>query len=215
VRRQDPLRGRDLIAYIDGFNLYHGIHEASGRALLWLDLVELVRRLRPRSRLVRVKYFTAAVMDDPDALSRQEHYVKALTAQHPELVSVHWGRYQRKDARCRRCGLITPRYEEKETDVSIAVSLLADAWSGALQDALLVTADSDLAPAVQLIRERAPDAFVAAAFPPRRSSAHLKSLMPSSMPIYLSRITASQLPDQVVDRAAGRVYERPDKWRRG
>jgi hypothetical protein len=27
-----------VIAYVDGFNLYHGLHQASGRRYLWLDL---------------------------------------------------------------------------------------------------------------------------------------------------------------------------------
>jgi hypothetical protein len=61
-----------LIVYIDGFNLYHGLKERSGRRLLWLDLAKLARLLRPRSSIVRVNYFTAPVLDDPLAASRQD-----------------------------------------------------------------------------------------------------------------------------------------------
>ncbi len=45
-----------LIVYIDGFNLYHGLHDAAGNRLLWLDIVKLATTLRPRSALVQVKY---------------------------------------------------------------------------------------------------------------------------------------------------------------
>ena len=56
-----------LIVYVDGFNLYHGLHDDSGHSLLWLDLVKLAQRLRPHQQLIGVKYFTASVLNDPAA----------------------------------------------------------------------------------------------------------------------------------------------------
>lgn len=35
--------------YVDGFNLYHGLKDQFGRRMLWLDLVELSRSLRPEA----------------------------------------------------------------------------------------------------------------------------------------------------------------------
>lgn len=32
-----------VVAYVDGFNLYHGLHALSGRRDLWLDVVGLLR----------------------------------------------------------------------------------------------------------------------------------------------------------------------------
>lgn len=205
-------RRRDLVVYVDGFNLYHGLHDASGRSRLWLDLVALARSLRPRSNLVQVKYFTAPVLNEPDAASRQDTYVKALLAQNPGLVTVVNGRYQSRDVRCRSCGHARPVHEEKETDVNIAVHLVADALSHVCQDALLVSADSDLAPAVEMVRRTSPGTFVAAAFPPNRSSAHLRSLMPRSMKIGLSKINQAQLPVEVTDPVTGMAHRRPEKW---
>ena len=210
-----PLVGRDLIVYVDGFNLYHGLHELSGTGLLWLDLVALARSLRPRSHLVQVKYFTAPVLDDAGARSRQADYLKALAAHSGDLLTVTRGRYQRKEISCRRCGHVRPHYEEKETDVSIAVSLVADALSHACQDALLVSADSDLVPAVTAVQERSPGTFVAAAFPPGRYSAHLKRLLPSSFTIGIDKLRRAQLPDRVIDAHTGIALQRPDKWQRG
>lgn len=208
-----PNHGRDLLVYVDGFNLYNGLHEKFGRAKLWLDLVTLARSLRPQSHLAHVKYFTAPVMNDPQALSRQETYQKALLARWPDLVTIVPGRYQAKSQVCRGCGHAYTRYEEKETDVNIAVALVSDALSNACSDAILISADSDLVPAVKELQHRRPTMYVAAAFPPKRFSADLKTLMPSSFHIGGSKINQAQLPEQVVDAATGIVYSRPSKWR--
>jgi hypothetical protein len=69
-----------VIAYVDGFNLYHGLHQAYGRRYLWLDLEHLVQRVRPHDQILAVRYFTAEVRDDPDGLARQRAYLAALKA---------------------------------------------------------------------------------------------------------------------------------------
>ena len=207
-----PNRGRDLTVYVDGFNLYHGLHDTFGRRRLWLDLVALTRALRPTSHLVQVRYFTAPVLDEPGALSRQVTYQKALVAQNPGMVSIVSGRYQPKPMTCRHCGHGYVHYEEKETDVSIAVALVADMLTHTCTDALIISADSDLAPAVRTVQMYAPGANLVAAFPPARFSAHLKQLMPGSFAIGRSKINQSQLPEGVLDAKAGILYSRPAKW---
>lgn len=201
-----------LIVYVDGFNMYHGLKERSGRRLLWLDLVELSRLLRPRSSLVRVRYFTAPVLDDPAAASRQACYQSALLARNPGLIEITQGRYQKKSRSCRSCGATWTQYEEKETDVNIATALVADTATRATDSALILSADSDLAPAVRTCRSLNATMFVAAAFPPTRYSAELSKLMPASFSIGMSKLTRAQLPRTVVDPASGRAYSRPAKW---
>lgn len=207
-----PNPGRELIVYIDGFNLYHGLHEAHGRSKLWLDVVALARSLRPTSNLVQVKYFTAPVMGQPDALSRQETYQKALMAKNRGMLSIISGRHQGRQIQCRKCGSAYTHYEEKETDVSIAVALVADTLTHACTDAVIISADSDLAPAIRTVQSKTPSAYVIAAFPPCRFSADLRKLMPQSLHIGASKINQAQLPDQVVDASTGIIYSRPKKW---
>lgn len=199
-----------LAVYVDGFNLYWGMHAASRRRHLWLDLVELARSLRPRSRLVSVKYFTTAVVGDPGAQSRQAHYNNALLARHPGLVKIFYGRYQNKHIQCHRCGAAWDQREEKETDVSIAVQLVADAAQQKMSSALVLSADSDLTPAVRVARAVNPGLFVAAVFPPKRFSNELKQLMPGSFHLGLSKLSSSQLPDTF--EYQGVRYDRPAKW---
>lgn len=198
--------------YVDGFNLYHGVHDWSGRRLLWLDLVKLAQSLRPTYKLTSLHYFTAPVLNDPGAASRQGVYQEALRAHNPGLVRITQGRYQAKTYTCRNCGNKHRTYEEKETDVSIAANLVADAARRFFDAALIISADSDLIPAIKAARSLHPQLFIVAAFPPKRNSDEVKRLLPSSFHIGRAKIRDAQLPD-IVTAADGRTYQRPAKWR--
>lgn len=199
-----------LIVYIDGFNLYHGLHQQARCRLLWLDVVKLAQSLRPRSSVEVVRYFTANVLGQPEAQGRQQTYLNALEALHGDRIRIVHGRYQEKPQRCRACGAKWRAWEEKETDVSIAVSLVADAARDAMDAALLISADSDLAPAVRAAKGLRPELFVAAAFPPPRFSAELKALMPGSFQINPPKVRKALLPEVVSDGT--NTFRRPDKW---
>ncbi|WP_324738451.1 NYN domain-containing protein [Mycobacterium sp. 5-140-3-2] len=201
-----------LAVYVDGFNLYHGLHEASGCKHLWLDVVALAQSLRPQSTLIKVMYFTAPVLNDPRGLARQQRYLAALTAQNPGVLEVVQGRYQQKNKKCLKCGNTWRAYEEKETDVNIAINLVADAANKLTDAALIISADSDLAPGVRLARQLNPNPFVAAAFPPKRVCNELKTLMPRSFHVGMGKIRNSQLPPIVVDAATSKQFTRPTKW---
>jgi uncharacterized LabA/DUF88 family protein len=201
-----------VIAYVDGFNLYHGLHDKYRRRYLWLDLERLVQRLRPRDQLIAVRYFTAMVRDDPPALARQRTYLDALSA-HSGLVQVVLGRYQSKTISCRQCGSSWTSYEEKETDVNIAVSIVADAAAGASELALIVSADSDLCPAIRTARSLNPRRGIIAVFPPRRSSFEIRSLIPGAFTVAAVDLRNSLLPDTLGDPATSQIYKRPSKWR--
>lgn len=198
------------MVYVDGFNLYHGLHSKHGRKYLWLDLVQLATSLRPQQQLVQVKYFTAPVLNDPGAQSRQAHYLNALRAKHPHQISIILGRYQAKTKTCFNCGHAYTHYEEKETDVNMATSLVVDAANKAFDTALLVTADSDMAPAVRAAQSIHPNGFIAAAFPPCRHSYELNNLMPSSFSIFEKKLKKSQLEEAfTIDNVP---FRRPEKW---
>src|SRR5258708_29545161 len=47
-----------VIAYIDGFNLYHGLHDRYQRRYLWPDLERLGPRIPPPDPVAAVPYFT-------------------------------------------------------------------------------------------------------------------------------------------------------------
>lgn len=200
-----------LIVYVDGFNLYHGLHAASGRELLWLDLVKLAANLRPESAVVQVKYFTAMVLGDPDAQSRQDRYLSAMKACHPGSFTAIMGKHMKKKRWCRECEATWTSYEEKQTDVNIAVHLVADVAAKRADTYMIVTGDTDVIPAVKMARSLDSTANIIAQFPPRRESNALKRMMPSSRQITIVNITEAQLPD-VARSAQGKTFRRPEKW---
>jgi uncharacterized LabA/DUF88 family protein len=206
----------DVIAYIDGFNLYHGLRDRYGRRYLWLDLVELVGRLRPRDSVLAVRYFTAVVRNDPPAQARQQAYLDALQTHCGGLLQIVYGRFQDKQQTCRGCGAIWTSYEEKETDVNIAVSLVADAAASSADLALLISADSDLCPAIRTARivaaGRQARFGIIAAFPPRRYSHEVKKLIPGAFTLSHQDIRNSLLPGTVIEATSGRKFSRPREW---
>jgi hypothetical protein len=201
-----------VIAYVDGFNLYYGLRDKYRRKYLWLDLERLVQRLRPNDQIVAVRYFTALVRDEPAKLARQRAYLDALSA-HSGAVEITLGRYQTKTLSCRQCGNAWTSYEEKETDVNIAVSIVADTAAAASDIALIISADSDLCPAIRTARSLNPRRGMIAAFPPRRSSFEIRELIRGTFTIAAVVLRNSLLPDTISDPDTGRTYQRPGKWR--
>lgn len=97
------------------------------------------------------------VISDREAASRQQIYLDALRAQSGSSLDLAMGRYQQKQMTCRRCGIGWTSYEEKETDVNIAVALVTDAALGEHDLSLILSADSDLCPAIRAVRDVSPE----------------------------------------------------------
>lgn len=202
---------RRVVAYIDGFNLYHGIRDAYGRRFLWLDLQRLCSSLLlDDQELTATRYFTAPVRQDKAALRRQQKFWNALAASCPTL-SIELGRFQQKSVACRSCHASWHSYEEKETDVAIATALVEDAARAAFDTALLVSADSDLCPAVRSVKRLHPDGRVVAAFPPRRRSDELRRVVNGSFTIAERKLKSALLPNPV-HALDGKLYPRPQRW---
>lgn len=199
-----------VIAYVDGFNLYHGLRH-DGRRHLWLDLDALATSLlKPGQGLERVRYFTARVRNDQDGHQRQADYLDALLA-HSTRLEVIEGRFQQKTRCCNRCGRNWITYEEKETDVSIAVALIEDGVQDRFDTALVISADSDLCPAVRALKRLRPTKRIIAAFPPNRRSDDLRRAVDAAFTIGAAKIRQAQLPPSITT-AAGVTLVRPKHW---
>ncbi len=147
-----------VIMYVDGFNLFYGLRARGWRRYYWLNVRRLAENLlRPGQRLEAVRYFTARVEydpGDPGKHVRQNTYLEAL-ATLPDTY-IHYGYFQVKAQRCYNCGAIWRAYEEKMTDVNIAVELLGDAKDDAFDVAILVSGDGDAAGPLLEVRKRYP-----------------------------------------------------------
>jgi len=158
------------VAFVDGFNLYHAVRALGENHLKWLDLRRLLLNFAPRPQfdLARIFYFSAYATWLPDAYARHREYVAALEASGVEVVL---GNFKKKPRECKRCGAQWEGHEEKETDVNIALTLLELAFAGEFDRALIVSADSDLAPALRAVRRLSPDKVLKVLTPPGRYTA--------------------------------------------
>ena len=202
-----------VITYIDGFNLYFGLCAAGLRKYLWLNVQQLtLNLLKPGQLLVCTKYFTSRVSDTPtdtQKSKRQGVYIEALQT----LPDVHlfFGHYLKKQARCRQCHAVWQTYEEKMTDVNIAVEMMTDAHINAFDVALIVSGDSDLAGPVQAIRRLYQDKRVVIAFPPKRHSLRLREEADASFVIGRKQFKISQFPNAVL-KEDGHILNKPLSW---
>jgi uncharacterized LabA/DUF88 family protein len=210
-----------VAAYIDGFNLYYGMKRKYDRRYLWLDVPGLVRRLRPNDDIVTVRYFTTIVRGEPAAAANQINYVDALRAHSGGLLDVQIGWFRRRTlAPCKQCGqhwqCDCPRrprsFEEKETDVALAAAMVEDAAKNITDLTLLVSADSDFAPAVAAVKRVSPDRPVILAMPPGNLQPHKRFADIGYFSINETALRQSQLPERIYDPAKKKNRMRPPKW---
>ena len=203
-----------VIVYIDGFNLYFGLRSKGWRKYYWLDLVRLSRALlKAEQHLEAVHYFTSRIRANgrnAEDIRRQNTYLEALSTS--AGIAMHFGHYLDKPKQCRVCNARWVDYEEKMTDVNIAVQLLTDAFEGRFDAALLISADSDLTTPVRRVLSRFSDKRVVIAQPPGRNSVSLCRAASGYFTIGEAKLRNAQLPLDVT-RADGFVLTRPSHWR--
>ena len=202
-----------VAVYVDGLNLYDGLRSRGWRRYYWLDLLRMAENLlRHGQRLVIVRYFTARVESqahDPQRSARQDTYLKALETL--PYLTIHYGHHLPKNVTCQRCGATWTTFEEKMTDVNIAVALLRDAQADVFDTAIVISADSDLTGPLEAVLQSNPEKRVVVAFPPNRASKRLRSVATAAFTLGRKLISDSQLPSAVID-ANGYSLQKPSRW---
>ncbi len=199
---------RNVIAYVDGFNLYHAIDDLKKPHLKWLDLFALAKSLCGQNEiLIGVKYFTAYATWKQGAVGRHRHYIAALEHAGVQCIIGH---FKEKYRTCLSCGARWIGHEEKETDVAIAVEVVADAFTDAYERALIISADSDLAPALRIVQKHYPKKTLNVIAPPGRMS-HARDLKPI-FEITQGRIAKCLLPETAPARDGRPLFLRPTSY---
>lgn len=200
--------------YIDGFNLYHAIDELNNTPskpfnyLKWLNLKALSEQIiKDDDLLVGVEYFSAFKKTNLDRFKRHEQYVKALEY---FGVNVHLGVFKKKYHTCKVCKKEYQGWEEKETDVNLAIRLVDDAHTDQFDKALIITADTDLLPPAKLVKERFPDKQVIFVSPPKRMG-RSRSLSPL-FEITKGRLKKSLLPESEHTAEGEVIFQRPTEY---
>src|SRR3990167_2531421 len=155
-----------VISFIDGLNLYHAICNLNRPELHWVDLGALSKVfLKNHSEeLIKVYYFSAFADHISELKQKsQKTYLQALDL---KAVRPILGQFKQKNHKCSNCSHKWLGHEEKETDVNIAIHLLDLAYQNAFDKALVVSNDSDLAPAIKMVRNRFPAKHIITVAPP-------------------------------------------------
>ena len=201
-------QSRRTIIYIDGFNLYYGAVRNTP-ALKWLNIAQFCKNLRPHDDIKTIRYFSALI--EGPTRPNQDAYLKALST--TPLVEIILGKFKKKTVKCSVIGCTHAggkwfdTREEKRTDVNIAIFMLDDAYRDLCDQFIVFSGDSDLVPAVNMIRVRFPKkriiVYVPSQDPARgaavelRTSAHINKTLPQQI------IAKSQFPPQVPDGTGG------------
>jgi uncharacterized LabA/DUF88 family protein len=207
---------------VDGFNLYHSAVQASrrlgGQGTKWLNIYSMCGSLLHMTGFGRsaqlgdVFYFSAyathLLQTSPDTVRRHEDYIRCLES---TGVKAALGRFKEKQIRCSSCGGQIIRHEEKETDVAIAVKLLELFIQDSCDLAIVVSGDTDLAPAVRAAQRLFTQKKVLFAFPFGRKNKELSTVAPGSFKISAQVYTIHQFPDPVI-LTDGTVIPKPASW---
>ncbi|MCC6650429.1 MAG: NYN domain-containing protein [Candidatus Eisenbacteria bacterium] len=205
---------------IDGFNLYHSLDKASGdlggAQTKWLDLIGLCSNYLPQigngAEVESVHYFSAPAghveQAEPGALDRHWAYIRAIES---TGVTVELGNFKAKQRKCPHCQQPIVSHEEKETDVAIAVRLLDLLWSKSCDAVAVVSADSDLSPAIRLAMKRFPGTQIYCLFPYGRGSFDLHALATKVIRLRSAAYRQHQLPDPV-GLPDGSIIAKPSAW---
>ncbi len=165
-----------------------------------------------KAALKNVYYFSALAHHleetDPDITIRHKSFIKILK---DTDIFVELGRFKAKEIKCRLCQNEFVKHEEKETDVAIALKLLEVFITDECDTVILVSGDTDLAPAIRTARQLFPKKHVLFAFPYLRKNKELAKLAPGSFVIKPKKYVKFQLPDPY-NLSDGTQVKKPPNW---
>lgn len=200
----------NVIAYIDGFNLYYGMMDAGFGRYRWLNIQGLVQSLlKPAQKLLQVNYFTTMVINDLEGRLRQRAFLEALRTQ--DLVKVFFGKFQKQKYNCLLCGNEFQRECEKMTDTAIVTELVKDYYENKFDAAMVISGDTDLLPPMRLINEAADNKRVLVAFPPARVNEEMRLFAKGSMVIGRKKLADNQFP-AIFTGVDGQEISKPEGW---
>lgn len=194
--------------FFDGFNVYHSLSKIF-RKYLWLNYKNLAEcYLRKNQQLSSVYYFTALAHWLGEPALRHQIYIGALEA---EGVTVVLGKFKKKERHCHLCGKDYEGHEEKQTDVNIVSYLIRGAYKKDFDTAFIITNDTDMIPAIKIIKQDLPTIKIGVMFPINRYSAELEQHTDFKIHIREPQLAASQLNNPYI-LPNGKYLYRPPGW---
>ena len=197
--------------FIDGFNLYHALDdEPSYHKYKWLNLEKLSKCfIGSKDSIVEIFYFTAYTTWNASKLTKYKNYVAALRLGN---VKVIFGAFRHKDRTCQICHKQYKTFEEKQTDVNIAIKLFQTAIADTWDTALIVSGDSDLIPAIRAIKTTFPSKQTGVIIPIGRRAEELKKETDFHKKIKKKHLETCQF-NEIIKLNDSHVLKCPDSWK--
>ena len=202
-----------IVFFIDGFNVYHALDDdPKYHKYKWLDYSTLAKRfVSKQDQVVDIFYFTAYAHWNPKKMARHQLLVRGLMA---SGVKVVFGKFKNRDHECRLCGGRYSTFEEKQTDVNIAIKLFQSAINNDFDTAIIVSGDSDLIPSIEAVKTTFPTKQVGLVVPIGRRAKELTSVCDFRIKMKEIHLRTSPFPDTIVlDSIKNIVLQRPLSWK--
>jgi len=199
--------------FIDGFNVFHALDSKKYyHKYKWLDYSSLCQCfVTSKDKEEEIYYFTSYAHWDPAKKSRHQLLVRALRMKGIKIVL---GKFKLRDKQCRLCNKTFQTFEEKQTDVNISIKLFQCAHNDAFDTAVIVTGDSDIAPAILAVKESFPAKKIGLVIPIGRTAEEMKQACDFHMKMKEMHLASSQFPDSIVlDPIKNIFLTRPPNWK--
>jgi uncharacterized LabA/DUF88 family protein len=197
--------------FVDGFNLYHSLDsDPPYYKYKWLNLNKLAHCfVTSHDKVDKVFYFTTYTTWDQVKLGKHQTYVRALQSVGVEVV---FGAFRYVDKTCRICHKQYKTFEEKQTDVNIAIKLFQTAVQDMWDTAIIISGDSDLIPAIQAVKTTFLSKKIGIAIPIGRRAEELKQVVDFHMKLKEKHLATSQFEDEIIIDGGAKL-SRPSTWK--
>ncbi len=208
---------------IDGFNLYHSLNDASkdfglnGKGIKWLDIKMLcesyLHLVDKNAQINNIYYFTALanylIRFKPLKVEKHKKYIKALNS--TGVIDCR-GNFKKKTVSYKNHAVDLKffSHEEKETDVAISIKILENFIKNECDVQVIITGDTDIAPAIRLAKELFTNKLLIAGFPYKRKNKELAKLVDKSFSISKEQYLKYQLPHII--NVNNKNITKPENW---
>jgi len=161
------------VVYIDGQNFLYKASDvliknefiSNKQELHRLDIRGLISNIISDED-IEIKYYGAKVkvinQKGEDVYAKSRSFSDNLrrlknTLNHQQIRYIESGKLKLRDSDlCKNCGHQDLRFQEKGVDVGIAVDMIVDAVSGNIEQSVILSSDTDLIPAIKVVRSLLP-----------------------------------------------------------
>jgi uncharacterized LabA/DUF88 family protein len=201
------------IAFIDGFNVYHSLdRNLSYHKYKWLNYRRLIECfLLSGDELVSVLCFTTPTRRSELKRIRQSAYLKVLEHNGVEIKK---GEFFKTTRQCPHCDKKYRPYVEKLTDVNLASHLIKMAVKDDYEKAIIMTADTDIIPAILAVQELKPTKTIEIIYPIGRTNGSIGKMKIKIHHTKEHHLSQSVFPDNV-NIGNEEFIHKPQEWSGG